>query len=420
MPIIRLARAWRARATAAAILAGYFGLVWARGGQRAWGRLGVWVLSPSFLDLRSVTTAWVCARRGIAVLPANPCDPLRRPANYPTIWLLPSHLGLGPSSTVALGILTAVLFFLAALAVLPQGAGFGLGCIYGVALCSPAVMLGIDRGNVDLLVFGVVVVGVLALRWRPKIVAPLLMLFAAVLKLFPIAASIVLLRSSDRRARFAFVGVIVGFAVYALATLGTIREIAHVLPQTTIYSYGIKPFGAWARNVFGTYHVHLPNVAWDVLAIGMVILAGLLAQTRVARRLSIEERDRSADFDFFVAGAAVYVATFLLIQSFDYRLVFLLLVVPQLFRWSQRTALGALALVLVLFTLWLGPAWSGVPAVASILHGWHWLTSQRPFFSVDRGVDQPLAADVTAQLLLAAALIILLIAVAPRVRLSRQ
>ena len=33
--------------------------------------------------------------QGHRVLPVNPCDPRARPANYPSIWLLPSTLGLG-------------------------------------------------------------------------------------------------------------------------------------------------------------------------------------------------------------------------------------------------------------------------------------------------------------------------------------
>src|SRR6266404_662984 len=106
-------------------------------------------------------------------------------------------------------------------------------------------MLGIERGNVDLLMFALVVLAVLLLRrdGAAAIASPLILLFAAILKLFPILAAPVLARLSSRRALLALAGVGVVFGVYALATLDTIREIRRVVPQSSAYSYGIKPFG---------------------------------------------------------------------------------------------------------------------------------------------------------------------------------
>ena len=99
---------------------------------------------PSFLDMRSLTSAWECDRRGIDVLPVNPCDPRARPANYPRLWLVPAPLGLGDDDTVWLGVGLAVVFFVSALAVTgPLTVREGL--IYGIALCSPAVMFGVER-----------------------------------------------------------------------------------------------------------------------------------------------------------------------------------------------------------------------------------------------------------------------------------
>src|SRR5207244_3442623 len=80
------------------------GIVFLIGTPTGWQDLGVPGEKPSFLDLRSVTTAWDCTRRGIDVLPRNPCDPQQRPANYPRVWLLPWRLGLGEGATVPIGI----------------------------------------------------------------------------------------------------------------------------------------------------------------------------------------------------------------------------------------------------------------------------------------------------------------------------
>jgi hypothetical protein len=409
-------RVWRGRIAAAAVVGSYFVALFARGGHRAWGHFGVWTLSPSFLDMRSITSAWECVRNGLAVLSANPCDPLRRPANYPAIWLLPSHLGLGQNSTVALGIVTAVLFFGAAVAVIPRHAKIGDGIVYGLALCSPSVMLGVERGNVDLLVFAVIVAAMTLFRRhdRTATATPVLLLFAAILKLFPILSAPVLLRLRGRRGIYAFSAVVAAFGVYALATLGTIREIRRVVPQTTVYSYGIKPVGEWAANLFSTYGIHLVGAVWDWLLVGGIIAVALAVQSPLQRQLRTDDEDGATrrDLDFFVVGGLIFVGTFFLFQNFEYRLIFLLLTVPQLLRWTRAgRVLGATGLLLTLLTLWLGAPWKGVPVIDTLISRWQWLTSQRPLF----GADQPLSAAASAQLMLAAVLLVLLVASMPRI-----
>jgi hypothetical protein len=60
-------------------------------------------------------------------------------------------------------------------------------------------------------------------------------------------------------------------------------------------------------------------------------------------------------------GALIYVGTFVIGNSFDYRLVFLLLTLPQLLRWPaprpavrKRGNLPAATLAVVMAALWIG------------------------------------------------------------------
>ena len=156
------------------------------GGQEQWHRLRVPAQTPTFFDMRSVTSAWECDRKGIDPLPSNPCDPHGRPANYPRLWLLPSRLGFGDSATVPLAVANA-LFFLAVAVVFVGRLRVWEGLVVALALCSPAVMLGVERGNVDLSVFAVLMVALMLFRrqaWM-RIVSHFLFLLAAMLKIFP-------------------------------------------------------------------------------------------------------------------------------------------------------------------------------------------------------------------------------------------
>src|SRR5436190_20529947 len=131
----------RARLVVLAALGAYFGLLAGMGGHSKWTKIGVPAAYHWFDDLRNVTAAWDCTRQHLPVLPTNSCDPEGRPANYPRLWLLPHHLGLGLGDTHWLGWVIAALFLAAAVAVVPKGAGIWTGVLYSVTLCSAAAML---------------------------------------------------------------------------------------------------------------------------------------------------------------------------------------------------------------------------------------------------------------------------------------
>jgi hypothetical protein len=117
------------------------------------------------------------------------------------------------------------------------------------------------------------------------------------------------------------------------------------------------------------------------------------------------------ELDFFWAGAGIYVATFALGRSADYRLVFLLLTIPQLARWaSARQAIPIATLCSILLTLWLPSPWSNVPLLNDLIRRWNDLT-------LADGSALPIAAP--AQVVAFIGLTCLLAATSPRL-LTRQ
>ena len=340
----------------------YFALLTALGGYYRWDRLGVpGVDTKSFGDMRSITSAWECARRGISVIYLNPCDPLKRPANYPRIWLAPASLGLGQGSTPVLGILVAIAFLVAAVAVLPQRAGFLAGLVYGIVLCSPSVMLGVQRGNVDVLLFAVISSAALLFRTNRgrSVFSSGLVLLAAALKLFPIFAIGLLARQRRRTALIECGSVILIFVLYAIVIRGDIRAIRTAAPQQDGRSYGLNIVGSWISSTSGL----LSGNAWDgVLAAALIALALLVAnRATLAPRLSLLDEDR--DLRLFWAGSAVYLFTYLLFRSWDYRLAFLLMTAPGLLLFARQRSPTAIAtLAAALTATWFGTAtWTQQP-----------------------------------------------------------
>jgi hypothetical protein len=334
-------------------------------GSAPWTHVGVSSVPVSFADLRSVTSAWDCERHGIPAFPQNPCDPFGRPANYPRVWIWFWHLGLGQGDTVPLGVAIGVLFYIAALAV----AGpltIGGGVVYAAALLSPATLLGVERGNVDLLMFVLVAIGVLLLRRSPWLAA-IPITAAGALKLFPATAVVVFAR--ERRRWLAGVASVVVLFVYALATLDDIRTLRSVIPRVVPNSYGagVIPLA-----------LHQAHVSWAqssasvrYLRLGLIAIGLLFALTLFLWRRSDGDAD-VLKLDAFWAGASVYAGSWIFGNNFDYRLAFLVLCVPQLWEWTRLRSgpvRGApLALAALLATLWLS---SLVPPLPLGLQTWY-------------------------------------------------
>lgn len=333
------------------VVGGYFLLLWAVGGRYHWDVLGVRPLHIPYGDLRSVTSAWECTRRGIDVMAANPCDPYHRSANYPGIWMAPSSLGLGVGDTVALGGCLAAVFFVAVFAVVSSAARAVDALAYGAAVCSPAVMLGVERGNVDILLFALVVLGVLLYRRSRLPFGQAIVLFAAVLKLFPIFAVGAFVRRRSTRSLIGLGVLLAAFAVYCLAILDELRVIWRVTPQPSEYAYGIRICSEWLASHAGIGTAHLR--AWDVGLALLVVAAMFLVRGRLRASVASDDSAEQRDVDVFVAGAGIYVLTYVLFRSYEYRLVFLLLAIPQLLRWAhRRRVLAQVSLAALLATLW--------------------------------------------------------------------
>lgn len=395
------------RAIVVVMVVTYFSLLAGLGGREQWNRLGVGVVTPSFMDMRTVTSGWECTRKGYDVLPKNPCNPYGNPANYPRIWMALAPLGLGQESTVTLGIIAGLVFLMTAILVLPREAGAGEAAIYGLAVCSPAVMLGVERGNVDIILFALVAAGVLLLRRGDRGVSSgsALILFAAILKLFPIFAAITFLRQPVRKAVL-FGGAVFGlFGLYALATLDDIRTISNVTPQVGIASFGIRRFTDWLVGkptlpwLSNFVSEKVGPFAFDLGVVGLVV-AGVVALRLAAPRIFPRDTgDPSAQtiLDLFYAGAGIYVLSYVFFRSFDYRLVFVLLTIPQLVRWARnRNPVGILGLVAAFGVLFLDAQryWQHALLARQSFLAWESVAS------LGGAISDPLEAVVAAQILL--------------------
>ena len=307
-------------------------------------------LRPAFLDLHAVTDNVACAARGINVYVYMDCDVLHRGFNYPPVWLLLGQLGIGSGDTVWLG-LAIILSTLVLIVALLSGRSVAKGLLGLLVVLSPSVMLGFERGNVDLVEWSLVCAAALAFsdrRWSRVGLSLALLIFAVALKLVAVFCCALMVR--PRRPAVLLCSILFAFSlaytyygivdVYPMIRSNTNRDFA--------ISFGYMPlFGQIKSLLAPSIGLKLSGFAHSsislLVALWAVVIAGMGA-VRVGRRnqgwCNIGGGTAGTAFIF---GAGIYVGCFLFLETnYAYRLIFLLLCLPQLFDWidESRTAQG--------------------------------------------------------------------------------
>lgn len=276
--------------------------------------------------------------------------------DYPRIWLHLAKLGIDQSHSTYIGIASGLIFFLCVFLVTGP-ISFGEGFLYSAILCSPSIMLGIETGNTDLIMFSILSLGILHLSKNRKyrFVPYLLFLAAGFLKLFPIAAMIACFKEPKRRAIGIFAVLFSIFAIYLYQIYPDIRLMQQNAVKLTYLSYGAQVIFTMLDDIsiqsgYGWLNRYLTLFS-SLTLISIVVFALVLARRKTPDGL------RMNFLDSFRIGASIYIISFLLWNNWDYRLMFLIFTVPQMLEWiRQRKALSMISsfsLAVIVTTLWI-------------------------------------------------------------------
>jgi hypothetical protein len=357
-----------------------------------WPWLGVPTGPSTFFDARNVMAALECRRLGLDPLVENPCDPWGRPIVYPRPWLALRFLGLDQSDTTFFAVAAIALFVVAYLWSLGR-ITTGEGIVAALAVCSPAVMLAVERANMDLVMFALLVLAVAAWGgWNPlrSIASPLLVLAAGVAKIYPAFGLGAFLATRDRRAMLTAIACGIGFAAWAILTKDDLQAVAERAPQGEYYSYGARILLSRGFRVLAPEGWEGSRVATQAVAALTVVPVGLLAWFWVRRRILVVDEFMDRRGLAFFIGSFVYLGTFLIGNNFDYRLVFVLLTLPQLFAWTRgddpRSQLASITLLSIVAQLWLGSLSAYVATLDELIS---WATAVLVFSCVAASLPSP-------------------------------
>lgn len=301
------------------------------GYESTWQLWNIPTLMPSFIDLRMLPGSADSYRAGFNPVYQNPGDPLQRPFNLPFAWTFVFYIGLEQQDTVWLGASLA-LGYLFCSWIFPGRLGVQAACLMALILFSPASMLAIERGNVDLFVFILCTLVLLLHEDRTWLAAAILMM-ASFLKLFPVFGLTVFMNKD--RSRFLLISSSSAaiFLVYAVLTYSSISASFAYTEQGAELAYGANVIALYMGQQFQSDKLfELLTMLLSFSGLGLCIYAfhwGSKTEPLYTR----EWRHLSA----FRLGAMIYVGTFLIGNNWDYRLIFLLFTIPQLVEWSRES-----------------------------------------------------------------------------------
>jgi len=338
--------------------------------RTAWSRFGVPQAPCDAADLRHFPEAARCFSQGVDAYLSNPCDCMGRRYNYPRIWLGLAALGMTDANIHYWQAGGVLVFYLSLLALMGP-LNWLEGAIVALLACSPALMLGVERGNVDAWIFSFLAAAILLFEsgsaWTYGVI-----LAAAVLKLYPAAALVMALGEADwKRALRRCLAVSACFLAYLWWIRDELRHIRPSDPEVGYLSFG--------RNALFLSLREVHKIDWSDRAVTLASLLALALAAIAAVALALLCRRRgvtpavSRRIAGFRLGAVLYVFVFAVHTSFDYRLMLLLPILPQAFRWAAsgdswgyatRIVIG-----LMLFSFWMNRgrfAYNGIDELANM------------------------------------------------------
>ena len=312
-----------------------------------------------FLDSRQLAWASESFAQGYDPLIENPNNPAGHQLNYPRIWHLLFAFGINESHTNLIGSIVVILFFI----------GIGIFwfsrkfdnftyLILSIVILSPAVMLGIERSNIELILFFILSLA-LTINYRSSISALSLFIFASILKLYPVFGFIYLLKENKKRFWILFISALGIFFIYAALSFNDFIRVYSTTPKLVGSSFGIN---IWWMGLRHGRFFNLPLS--DSLALSLKIFSYVTALLTLAVTLFLSMRNKenrllseAQYIDAFRVGAGIYIGCFLLMNTHDYRMIFLIFTIPQIVAWLREkkrdiSLVSKTTLAAMMFSLW--------------------------------------------------------------------
>jgi hypothetical protein len=311
---------------------------------------------PYFVDLDILITGLDAIRNGL--------DPYTTPwrgmntFNYPkSVGILSYFPFLTHDYLFTIGLSLAFLFSIAVVVLFQNKSS--LEAIYTtLIIISPAVMLGIERGNYDVFIFVLIVYSIRFLK--DSVYQSVIFLFLGMLKFFPIVGLLFLSNSPKKISSIVlFVIFTIIFGLHFVANFENWMLVSTKTPRpmgTAAYGLGpIVSFTILKINSYLNVYIHPTNFKF-IVVFTLTLLFTAVAQL-VFFKNPFRETTLAINQDYvgnsYIIGSSIFILTCIIGYNFDYRLIFLILTIPQIMVWINKNYMfGNLMFLTTLIFMW--------------------------------------------------------------------
>jgi hypothetical protein len=247
--------------------------------------------------------------------------------NYPVYFLGLHHLGLSARTVPAVGWILGILF-LGSVLLLAGKCTLKEGFLWSVAVCSPVIVMIVERGNLDIIIFAVLVLALLARR-RP-VMSGFAILSATALKFYPIAGFLSLI-ARQPRPWILTCSFVIGGCVTVVLGMSTVGHFSTSLGLSSC-CFGSKLIPL----ILSDRGIRIPASLPLIFEIGSLVL--LAVSVWIGRVFSPEGNQAIEDersLAAFWIGVPVYWLVFISGDQADYKMVMLLFAFPFILSWRK-------------------------------------------------------------------------------------
>ena len=285
-----------------------------------WSYWGVQKMDIIFPDLHVLLAAIDAHYQGINVFIENPLCYFKIPHVYSNAWFPFHYLGFSDEHRFFIGIVTLFIFGVA-VSWLSKKKLF----LFFLFLCSPAVLLAVERCNNDVILFLMLLLTAkLTLSKNNKLllIAHLILVFCTALKYYPVAFSVIfLLRNDDLKIKLKNLAIhIVFFFVWIFLSWENLQLQKHIIPDPGYaWSFGISPMFTLFAHLTG-------SKVFSFVFITFLSLIIIYFAFNFFNRIDFFCSDKNSDLSFatvlFVGGTLILVFCYLVKTSFDHRMIY--------------------------------------------------------------------------------------------------
>ena len=305
-----------------------------------------------FADWTVIISAMKCKLQGYDVFLDNPCDFWNRKHVYGSILLfLPYSTNFNNLYSIYLPIFFNLLFLYVVISHI-NFKKIEQVLIYILFIFSPATLLAVERFNIDILIFLILL---LICYLRSSLFKSILIVMISLAKFYPVITSIVFLFKGINKKNLSYLFMTVTFVtlIFFFDSNNLTKVFSNISQATANYQLA---FGIMHFSNFPILNTKFPVEHLLIFSVSLMSIIFFFSY------LILKKDEFLKDFNFeiysdklFFIGSSVCIFTYLLLSNFIYREIFIFLALPFLFKMINQSIFSKFFVLAIFVKLILSP-----------------------------------------------------------------